>query len=167
MATGLLTLSPFEQQHLPQLMGWITSEAQCRLWGGPWFRHPFDVESFSADCHWQELPTFVLREPEGEIVAFGQYYNRLDHCHLGRLIVAPDARGRGYGQLLIQKLLAHGVEALNLEHASLFVLKDNHRARAVYEKLGFRNCAYPESAEWLDICDYMVAPVQKVLEVGT
>lgn len=159
-------LVPFHAMHIPALMRWIDSERQCSQWGGPGFRYPFDSQSFSEDCRWQELPSFALENTAGDLLAFGQFYNRLDHCHLGRLIVAPQARGQGIGQHLIRALVARGCGALNLQRCSLFVLKNNPRARALYEKLGFTAREYPESAAWLEGCDYLVTTVDKILDSG-
>jgi|GEM_PF-657511 len=159
-----LVFAPFSEKHLAQLMTWIQSETQCRQWGGPQFRYPFDRESFSEDCRWRELPSFVLEDSAGRALAFGQYYNRLDCCHLGRLVVAPDARGCGLGCELIANLVARGCRDMKLEQSSLFVLKDNQIALALYEKLGYRKRTYPEPMEWLDMCHYLVAPANKVLE---
>lgn len=160
-------LVPFRETHLQTLMRWIGSQQQCIQWGGPNFRYPFDLQSFSEDCRWSELPSFALENAEGELLAFGQFYNRLEHCHLGRLIVAPQARGQGIGARLIRALVAAGCDALNLQHCSLFVLKNNPGARALYEKLGFVAREYPDSSAWLKDCEYMVANANKILASGT
>ncbi|WP_288130048.1 GNAT family N-acetyltransferase [Microbulbifer sp.] len=153
----MVELVPFEADFLPELMSWIDSERACRLWAGSWFEYPFDEKSFSRDSRWQEIPSFVLQDEQGQILAFGQYYNRLDCCHLARLIVSPKARGSGLGRQLVTGLIAHGSEALKLDRASLFVLKDNPLALSLYEKLGFRRRDYPEPEPGLEICYYMVA----------
>ena len=160
---ALCQLVPFDIAHLPELMRWIDSEQACRQWGGPWFQYPFDTPSFARDCRLQELPTFVLEDECRRLLAFGQYYNRLDCCHLGRLIVSPDIRGAGLGTQLITDLVAHGCAALKLDRCSLFVLKDNPRALALYEKLGFRKRDYPEPEQGLEICHYLVAPVAVII----
>ena len=157
-------LLPYDSAHLPELMRWIDSEQACRQWGGPWFQYPFDIHSFARDCRLHELATFVLEDGCGRLLAFGQYYNRLGCCHLGRLIVSPDYRGAGLGKQLITDLAAHGSDALQVAHCSLFVLKDNQRALALYEKLGFRKRDYPEAEQGLENCHYLVAPVAKIIE---
>lgn len=157
------SLIPFAEEYLADLMGWINSEVECRQWGGPEFRYPFDRHSFSTDSRWRELPSFAVLDAQGAPLAFGQFYRRLHCCHLGRLIVAPHARGRGVGQQLIRKLAVQARDALHLELCSLFVLKNNLAAKALYEKMGFEVCSYPEEMEWLDMCHYMVAPMHKLL----
>jgi ribosomal protein S18 acetylase RimI-like enzyme len=77
-------------------------------------------------------------------LAFGQYYERLGCCHLGRLVVAPEQRGKGIGELLVTELIARGTLALGIARCSLFVLDYNTRARNLYRKLGFVEAQYPE-----------------------
>lgn len=152
-----LNLQPFTDAQLPLLMSWIGDRQQCQLWGGPTFRYPFTAQTFAEDSRWRELPSFVLTGADKHPLAFGQYYNRLDRCHLGRLIVAPDQRGRGRGRTLVTQLARRGCAELGVSVCSLFVLKDNASARSLYRKLGFRFVDYPEKYDWLDLCDYMIA----------
>jgi len=158
-AEMMMNLQPFPEAQLPQLMSWIGSRAQGQQWGGPNFRYPFTAETFAEDARWREMPSFALQGAHGQLLAFGQYYERLRRCHLGRLIVAPEQRGRGCGRELIVQLIRRGCADLGASECSLFVFKDNARARAVYETLGFRHADYPERYEWTHLIDYMVAPI--------
>ncbi len=164
MPRSPLHFTPCTERHIAELMCWFTSATECRQWGGPPFRYPFDARSFAEDSLWQKLPSFVLLDQSGAMLAFGQYYNRLDHCHLSRLVVAPQARGGGVGRQLILQLVAHGRDALQLTQTSLFVLQNNTAARALYEKLGFRLTDYPEPGDWLRGCDYLTAPATGILD---
>ncbi|WP_346838449.1 GNAT family N-acetyltransferase [Microbulbifer sp. SAOS-129_SWC] len=151
-------LQLFTEAQLPELMSWIGSRVQGQQWGGPTFRYPFDAETFAEDTRWRELPSFALQGAGGQLLAFGQYYERLQRCHLGRLIVAPEQRGRGWGSALITQLVARGCAELGVSECSLFVLKDNAPARALYRRLGFEYADYPERYDWTHLIDYMVAP---------
>ncbi len=51
--------------------------------------------------------------------------------------VLPDARGRGYGKILLRALLDKG-RSLDLTHAGIMVINGNEIARHTYESLGFR-----------------------------
>ncbi|WGL15159.1 GNAT family N-acetyltransferase [Microbulbifer bruguierae] len=165
MENTKLQLLPCEQKHLPVLMTWVKTESQCQQWGGPFFRYPFDARSFAEDCSWRELPSFVVQDSGGELLAFGQYYARLDRCHLSRLIVAPAARGRGIGKGLIKQLALRGCCDLKLDQCSLFVLKENLAAQVLYEKLGFQQMEYPEPFDGLELCYYMAAAAKEMLEM--
>ncbi|WP_160151752.1 N-acetyltransferase [Microbulbifer sp. ALW1] len=165
METHRLQLAACTQEHIPVLMKWIQSETQCREWGGPFFRYPFDTQSFAEDCSWQKLPSFVLQGVAGKLLAFGQFYRRLERCHLGRLIVAPEARGCGIGKSLIRLLAKQGCNALATDQCSLFVLKNNRPAQALYEKIGFQRRDYPEPFEGLELCHFMTASAKEILEM--
>ncbi len=83
------------------------------------------------------------------------YRTRLVLAELDRVCVAPEARGRGVGRLLVESVTAdaraHGVEVLGLE-----VRGNNHGAIALYEHCGFRRTglipnAVAEDADRYDI----------------
>jgi RimJ/RimL family protein N-acetyltransferase len=46
-------------------------------------------------------------------------------------------RGNGYGEQTVQKLIKFGFDDLNLNRIALQVFSNNHRAIAMYEKIGF------------------------------
>ncbi|WP_226643575.1 GNAT family N-acetyltransferase [Microbulbifer variabilis] len=155
-----LSLKPIEEWQFPTLMSWLPDKEQCQQWGGPNFRFPFELEAFLEDCRWPELPSYALQDSSDDLLAFGQYYQNLDRCHLSRLIVAPNHRGAGLGRALITQLAQIGAGALDTTECSLFVLRTNLAARRLYQKLGFVEAIYPEQREWLELCDFMVAPAE-------
>ena len=57
-------------------MKWFSCEREIRQWAGPEFRYP-------------------LLNRQGLLIGFGQYYLRLERCHLSRLVINPDSRGQG------------------------------------------------------------------------
>ncbi|WP_337017968.1 GNAT family N-acetyltransferase [Oceanobacillus massiliensis] len=102
----------------------------------------------------------AAHDENGKLIGFsygyqsmeGQYYNRLLHEHLVleslefwlddcfefvELGVHPEARGRGIGERLAAELL----EGAKHRHAILTTQEDNHAARSLYEKLGWKEVA--------------------------
>ena len=138
-----------------EIMSWFSSEEELSIWSGPGFRYPFDLISFKSDLKLDSLKSFSLVSVEGNLLAFGQYYLRLDKCHLGRLIVSPNFRGQGIASHLIQKLSVLGKTELKTDSCSLFVLGHNKSAIQVYTKLGFSMADYPDEIP-LEGCLYMV-----------
>jgi len=65
------------------------------------------------------------------------FHTRERHGHVSDIVVAPAAEGRGVGAALMTAAedwaRAHGFRLL-----SLHVFGDNRRARALYERLGYR-----------------------------
>jgi ribosomal protein S18 acetylase RimI-like enzyme len=74
-----------------------------------------------------------------------------DHLRIAALAVAPDARGRGLGSLLLEAV-ARKAQQENYRALRLEVVDTNPRARALYERSGFQVVAthsYPINPAWL------------------
>lgn len=140
---------------LRTLSTWFTNEQELFAWSGPFFRYPFSESTFKEDLKLDELNSYCLVDAMDRLIAFGQYYDRLGRCHLGRLAVAPEARGQGIVSLLIKILLERGMKQLDATEGSLFVLESNQAAIKAYLKLGFELCDYPLENP-IDDCFYMV-----------
>ena len=138
-----------------ELMSWFSTEEELSIWSGPGFRYPFDLSSFKSDLKLDSLNSFSLVSTEGSLLAFGQYYQRLERCHLGRLVVNPNLRGQGIASNLIHQLSVLGKSDLKTDSCSLFVLGHNKSAIQAYTKLGFSMADYPEEIP-LENCFYMV-----------
>ncbi|MET7696646.1 GNAT family protein [Streptomyces sp. NPDC005485] len=54
-----------------------------------------------------------------------------------RTLVGPRGRGRGLGTEATRLIVGYGFEQLGLNRIQLELFSDNHRARRVYEKVGF------------------------------
>lgn len=136
------------------MMKWFRTESELSVWS-PNFRYPFDFDSFKEDMKLIELNSFSLVSEQEELMAFGQYYRRLNRCHLGRLAVSPNHRGKGIVSVLMEQLSEHGMQKLEVTGSSLFVLQYNLSAIRAYEKSGFKVEPYPEQNPLPD-CLYMI-----------
>lgn len=147
-------IQPLEN-HLIEMMSWFSHEQELTDWSGPNFRYPFNLLTFVEDLKLSTLSSFVLVSNESALLAFGQYYQRLNKCHLGRLIVNPKLRGQGIASELIHRLYKLGIKELKVKESSLFVLAHNENAIKAYKKFGFVLANYPEKIP-LENCLYMV-----------
>ncbi|GHG75072.1 hypothetical protein GCM10010919_29040 [Alishewanella longhuensis] len=141
--------------HIEDLMKWFSCEQELRDWTGPNFRYPYDFVSFSADLNLDLLKAFSLVDDKSNLLAFGQYYLRLNRCHLARLVVSPNFRGKGIAKELIMRLSELGTTELKVNACSLFVLKHNKSAIKAYEKFGFSESDYPDRLP-IENCIYMI-----------
>jgi len=139
------------------MMLWFEDEASTIRWAGPNFRYPYTIETFSADLNLDKLSSWGLLNDVGGVMAFGQFYLRLEKCHLGRLVVNPHFRGGGVGSDLIQLLGTQGRAELGVQDCSLFVLESNLIALKLYRSSGFVAQDYPDEMP-LEKCLYMVRP---------
>jgi len=147
------------ESDISHLMSWFPTERSVDTWGGPTFRYPFTPESFQEDVRWRELDTYCLVDDSGEMLAFGQIYERHERINLARLVVSPYRRRQGIGKQLVGLLMEQGRKDIPRQEYSLYVYKDNDPARACYAGLGFEESEYPEDDEMADTCIYMTRPV--------
>lgn len=144
------------QYHLSELMSWFANENELVSWGGPLFNYPFSAESFQQDLTLNDLSSYSLVcDDDKTLLAFGQFYPRLNKCHLGRLIVNPEHRGKGIVSTLVTQLIEIGQREFKTLSASLFVYDYNKSAIQSYQKLGFEFIEYPEP-QAIEHCLYMV-----------
>ncbi len=139
--------------HVDALMQWFPDAASVALWS-PANHFPFVHDRFAREAKLEEVPSFMLVDATRAPLAFGQYYLRLGCCHLSRLVVAPAARGRGIGAVLIDQLCRRGCIELDTLRCSLFVLASNDRALRLYLRMGFVETPYPDRLPLPD-CLYM------------
>ena len=142
-------------------MTWFPDARSVDIWGGPEFRFPFTRESFVEDCRIDIMDTYALRDPDGQLAAFGQSYVRDGRGHLARLIVNPDMRRRGAGSMLIELIIASLEGRRAFDEYSLFVYRDNAPAYRCYVSLGFTVTDYPEDAVMADKCYFLTRPTTR------
>lgn len=159
-----MKLVPATDDHVSEIMGWFPDRRSCQIWGGPEFRFPFTDLTFLEDTRHRELPSYGLVDADDRPIGFGQYYLRLGRCHLGRLVVSPEHRGRSFGRWLIGGLVEIGARHLGVDECSLFVATDNTSAIGLYRKLGFVETRYPEDDASVASYVYMVVPRAKLTE---
>ncbi len=147
------------ESDINHLMSWFPTERSIDIWGGPKFRYPYTPETFQEDVRWRQMDTYSLIDFSGEMLAFGQIYERHGRINLARLVVCPDRRGQGIGKQLVGLLMEQGRKDIPLQEYSLYVYRDNHLAKACYAGLGFEESEYPVDDEMADTCIYMTRPV--------
>ena len=138
------------------LKTWLPDKDSSYFWCGPGLRFPFTHASFLEDIHWEKMPSYSLLNNTGELVGFGQCYEKNGRCHLARLIISPDLRGKGHGQWFIANLMSIGAKELDTDEFSLFVVNYNQSALRCYEALGFKREEYPPDHKLFDNINFMV-----------
>ena len=155
--TDGVLLTEARTAHLSQLAQWFDSVESAQRWGGPRIRFPFVPEQFAEDIRWGQMPAHALIA-DGQLCGFGQTYLHHGRCHLARLVVAPDWRGRGLGHRLVGALMRQGAARFATAECSLYVLGDNAAALACYRSNGFTVAPNPDGAPQLPGCLFMTAP---------
>ncbi len=154
-----MKLKDASESHINRLMSWFPDERSVDIWGGPNFRYPLAPTTFQEDTHWRDMDSYILVGSPGDMLAFGQMYERHGRINLARLVVAPDQRRQGLGTRLVTLLMDRGRETFPLVEFSLYVYDDNHAAMACYSGAGFEEHASPVGDDVPDNCIYMTYPV--------
>ena len=77
--------------------------------------------AFRFHVHWREMNTYSLVDGSGEMLAFGQFYERHGRINLARLVVSPDRRRQGIGKQLVNRLMDQGRKEIRRQEYSLYV----------------------------------------------
>lgn len=134
------------------ISSWIPDAAAARRWAGPLLSFPFAAADLPAalaipGC---ETSSLCLVNDDQAPLGFGQYWVfQVDAVHLGRIIVDPNARGRGLGRRLCQQLIEAAIEATRAKAVTLRAYRDNATAVALYESMGFSEVAAESTDEIL------------------
>ena len=105
-------------------------------------RELFGEEPWSARLFWSELGQvdtryYLVALEDGVVVGYAGLCGYADEAFVQTVAVAPAAQGQGLGTRLVQALLDEA-QRRGLRVVMLEVRADNARARALYERLGFR-----------------------------
>lgn len=142
-----LALRPYRPAtDAPLLRSWITSRAELVTWAGNGFSWPLDDAQLAAYATEPGRRTWTALTPAGDPVG----HVSLAGSRLGRVLIAPAARGRGLGESLVTLALTAGFGELGLAAIDLGVWAHNTAALRIYQKLGFRVQRIIDAAEVVD-----------------
>ena len=141
------SLQPACPQDLETILPWVDSADLLRQWGGPSLVHASTPEEVWFAMGATPENAFVLFDPSGEIVGFGQAFVRDPSVHLARLIVAPSRRGQGLGRRLAMRL----IQAAIVHHPDEITLKaepNTSTAAKLFNSFNFAAMTAIQTAEY-------------------
>ncbi len=149
-----LTLRKAADADYPTIISWVPDLATAQLWGGPMMVYPISVRDLINIIKPEEVDTFVMVDEADSVVGTAQFYFMPpSRFHLARIMVKPDARGKGFGRTLVNLLMAQTWDVAD-KYFTLNVNFGNDRARALYESLGFA-IAEPETGNFSKTSHFM------------
>lgn len=98
--------------------------------------HPWTEAMFRQELA-NDFSEVELLCADGRAVGFVVYWLVADEVHLLNVVVAAAARGRGYGEQLVRRVVAVA-EEMGCEQVCLEVRVGNESAIRLYERVGFR-----------------------------
>ncbi|MEU9117024.1 GNAT family protein [Streptomyces sp. NPDC048483] len=126
------------------LTSWISGPAELMTWAGPAFTWPLDgpqIAQYAAESETPRRGSWMgVDSRTGQVVGHASVRVDADGVagRLGRVLVAPQARGRGVGAGLLTQVLAVSFGARGLQRVELGVFSHNGSAVRLYERLGFQ-----------------------------
>ncbi|WP_168201489.1 GNAT family N-acetyltransferase [Kushneria phosphatilytica] len=122
---------------IEKVIDWIDSPRALEYWAGPGLSWPLERRQLWREIDGASLSSWCLVE-SGHLLAFGQFSPKSHRrCHLARILVAPNQRGRGVGEELCRRLIHEAQARMGAQRITLNVYHDNHAARRLYHRLGF------------------------------
>lgn len=144
MTAPLVHLRKYRPDDGQLLSSWIASPTELVTWSGRAFVWPLDERRLAAYAAESEGPgrrswTGIDSRTGQEV---GHVSLRLDvervEARLGRVLVAPEARGRGVGAGMLGEVLSLAFGALGFRSVELGVFSHNTSALRLYERMGFQ-----------------------------
>jgi RimJ/RimL family protein N-acetyltransferase len=142
-----IELVPFTAADLDRLPGWIRTPEEHLQWTAralpsPLTREVLERHLAAGDVLSGERLLFLAVLPEGGGPVGYLELGRIDPANrslrISRVLLAPEARGRGLGVALMEAALAYAFERLGVHRVELGVFDVNRAAIACYERAGFR-----------------------------
>ena len=167
----MLELVPFTEADIDRLPGWISTPEEHFLWTASGFEYPLAREAFrdflrAGTERGDRL--FFKAVIEGEAIGhieLGAIDLRNRSLRIGRVLLAPAARGRGLGEEMMRAALAIAFDRFQAHRVELGVFDINPRAIACYERVGFRRDGVrreaflaPSGEYWSEMVMSILAP---------
>lgn len=138
LVDGDTTIRPLERDDLPLTLAW-RNHPESRAWF-----HSSDLIAPRQHEEWfgtyQDRPddlVFIVEISQEPVAQVALYDIADGTAEFGRLLVDPDARGRGISHIATGLCLRVADEVLMLDEVHLEVKRDNSRAIVAYERAGF------------------------------
>ena len=123
------------------IIHWTNSKGADFLqqWAGDALLYPLTIEALNA------LPHCFRIETEGSFIGMIQQIRvEGSNVHIGRFLINPSLTGKGLGTSAMQLFIVMLFEDKSVHSISLNVFDDNHIAKGLYTKLGFKVVATVE-----------------------
>jgi len=149
----MLRVRPYRPADADAIRNWIRDEREHALWCADLIDYPPSPESLGkkqAELNAEGDGTLftVLDAACRPVGCFAvmRLEPRINNAHLGFILLAPDARGRGIGKKMVQLAVAYCFGLLGADTVTLKVYEQNEAARYCYKAAGFVDVAHNESS---------------------
>jgi RimJ/RimL family protein N-acetyltransferase len=137
----MVTLVPFTDTDVDRLIAWISSPQLLGQWAATGFSYPLTRAQMEAHMRKSaESGSFMFKVMDPDLSVVGHVelgsIDRLNRSlRIGRVLVAPERRGRGIGVELMRATLEVAFDQLQMHRVELAVFDFNQAAIACYERV--------------------------------
>jgi ribosomal-protein-alanine N-acetyltransferase len=102
------------------------------------FSVPWTKEAFENELNTNLLAKYMVLEVDGIVAGYVGMWGIIDEAHITNIAIAPNYRGHGYGEQLMEQL-AELAKMMGMHAMTLEVRVSNEIAIRLYRKLGFED----------------------------
>ncbi len=140
----MIALERFTEKDFDRFISWIDNERFMYQFAGPAFNFPITHEQLNKYITVNNRIIYKVLDTKSNKVIGHAEINKIDllnkNARLSRILIAKkNNRNKGFGKMLIKKLLEIGFEEINLHRIDLGVFDFNKSAIKCYESCGFKN----------------------------
>ena len=107
------------------------------------FPSPWPREDMEYEITQNRAARYYVLEEDGVVQAYAGVWFLLGEGHVTSVAVHPEARGKGYGERIVEHMMRQAAE-LGAAFLSLEVRQGNLVAQKLYKKLGFKKAGLKE-----------------------
>ena len=135
----MIALLPFDQKDFERFKSWIKSQDELFQFAGPIFTYPLTNDQLLSYINDTRRIAFkVIQSDTNEVIGHCELNFENDLPRLSRILIADSAiRGKGFGKLIVHKMLEELFDKRDFESADLNVFDWNKSAIRCYEHIGF------------------------------
>ena len=143
----MIELQPFTEIDCDRLIRWVPDRRFLLQWAGPEYKWPLDTKQLlktyaKTKIHPSSHYMFIaydtgIEQSIGHIELMNVNIEKKS-AHIGRVLIDPAIRGKGYGSQLMNKICEYAFINLKLSTLTLSVFDFNQSAIVCYQKIGFK-----------------------------
>ncbi|WP_458042584.1 MULTISPECIES: GNAT family N-acetyltransferase [Bacteria] len=134
----MLSLRQRADVDISTVIGWIPEARALYLFTGSRLVWPLTVDQLAAMTVTGDVIAFVMVDDGSLLIGHFDLSLADETARIGRVIVDPAKRGRGYGGALVG-LAVESARSFGARRIALNVIADNAPAVVIYERAGFQH----------------------------
>lgn len=149
----MIRLRPFKLSDAPALLRWQGNQKSFVQWCANLFDYPLtlaQIETYARQ-YAEDEQAWIMTALDEAGTPIGHFMLRLadyaaNSVRLGFVIMAPEVRGKGYGQEMVRQAVRYAFDIVQMQHITLTVFANHPIAHHCYLAVGFQEDQYRRDA---------------------